>query len=123
MAEPSGGRQELSRAQMMAYLKHKAEVEQTSGKPLVATELYDMDNLSLVTENPPHMIMVKVRLRLIIAACDPKRQKSLLELFIQYYNEEMVAYKRQGRQEYLGALQAMASGNMSEQGEPSVNLR
>ncbi|MEM3426779.1 MAG: hypothetical protein QW212_00765 [Nitrososphaerales archaeon] len=110
----------LTRAQLIQYLQRKAELQEAANKPLVATELYDPSKLSLVTENPPTMVLTKVRLRLILAAMDPNRKKPLIELFIQYYNEEMISYKRQGRHEYLGALQALAETNMSE---PNVSLK
>ncbi len=122
MQEPGGGKP-LSRQQIIDYLRHKAEMEQSSSKPLVATELYDKSNLSLVTETPPHMVMTKVRLRLILAAMDPKRIKPLLECFIDIYNEEMISYKRQGRQEYLGALQALAEAGPGIGGESNVSMR
>jgi hypothetical protein len=113
--------QGLTRAQIIQYLQHKAEMEMSSSRPLVATELYNVDNLALVTENPPHMIMAKVRLRLIIAAMDPKRTEPLLQCFLRFYNEEMISYKRQGRQEYLGALQALAESSGGS--DPTVSMR
>jgi hypothetical protein len=67
------------------------------------------------------MVMAKIRLRLVMAAMDPKRVKSLIECFIEYYNEEMISYKRQGRNEYLGALQALADANPA--GEQTVSVR
>lgn len=112
----------LSRQQMIQYLVHKNDMEAQSGKPLVATELFSTDNLALKTENPPHMVMSKVRLRLILAAQDPKRTISLIQCFINYYNEEMISFKRQGRQEYLGALQALAEQSAGG-GEPTVSMR
>jgi hypothetical protein len=118
----------LTRQQILDYLKHKAEVMQQSSRPLVATELYDSSNLSLVTENPPHMVVAKVRLRLVLEAQNPKRGPAedlstwLLSKFIQFYNEEMVSFKRQGRQEYLGALQALVESSGGG-GEPTVSMR
>jgi len=122
MQEPGGGKP-LSRQQIIDYLTHKAQMEQSSNKPLGATELYDNTNLSLVTETPPHMVMTKVRLRLILAAMDPKRTKALIESFVDIYNEEMISYKRQGRQEYLGALQALAEASPGAGGEANVSMR
>ena len=121
MQEPKG--KGLSRSQIISYLTHKAENEMASNKPLVATELYDKSNLSLVTETPPHMVMTKVRLRLLLAAMDPKRTKPLIECFVNIYNEEMISYKRQGRQEYLGALQALAEASPGAGGEANVLMR
>lgn len=118
---PQAQQKGLTRQQIMAFLQHKQEMEMASSKPLVATELYDLNNLSLVTENPPHMVMAKVRLRLVLAAMDPKRTKPLIQCFINFYNEEMISYKRQGRQEYLGALQALAESTSG--GEASVSMR
>jgi hypothetical protein len=116
--EPKG----LTRNQILQYLQRKAEMQEAAQRPLVATELYDPTKLSLVTENPPHMVMAKVRLRLVLAAMDTTRKEPLINCFLRFYNEEMISYKRQGRQEYLGALQALAEST-SPGGEPTVNLR
>jgi len=101
----------ITREQLLGFLRAKRE--ETSQKPAFMQYLYDLpDWLSdgaLVTENPPRMIINKVRMRVILAAADPDRTKSLIQIFLETYNQEMVGFERKGRLEGLGALQALLS--------------
>lgn len=110
----------ITKAELRAYLKLKLQEE--GGHPLVTKELYsrDDDDYTLVTENHPRMLAHKIRLRVLLAAMDPNRTKPLIQVFLEAYNEEMISFKRQGRQEYLGALQALSSQDLEER---PVSLR
>lgn len=101
MAEEKG----LSKQQIIDYFQSKADSE--NSKSDLWKELYDKDDLSLVTENHAHMILPKVRMRLIVEAINPKRQKPLVQVWLDSFNAEMISFNRQGRLEGLGALQAM----------------
>ena len=104
----------ITKTELRAYLKHKQEEE--GGRPLITSELYSREDndYSLVTENHPRMLPNKIRLRVLLAAMDPNRTKPLIQVFLEAYNEEMISFKRQGRQEYLGALQALSSQDLEE---------
>ena len=99
----------LTREQLLGYLKAREDEKQ--GRPAFLRYLYDIDDWmnegALVTENTPRMIMNKIRMKLILAAHDPERTKPLIQVFLEEYNREMIALERQGRQEALGALQAL----------------
>lgn len=100
---------ELTKDQIIAYFEEKREQE--SVKSDLWKELFDSDDLSKVTENHPHMIISKVRMRLVVAAMDPNRKKPLVQEWLDAFNAEMISYNRQGRLEGLGALQAIESGD------------
>lgn len=108
----------VTRKQLIEALK--ARIEGEGLRPLVAKELYDVEDLSLVTETHGSMIVPKVRMRILLAAMDKDREKPLLQVFLESYNKEMVSYERQGRLEYLGALQALASAAEGEEGVISL---
>lgn len=112
----------LTRKELLDYLKaHSTEAQQ---RPAFLKYLYDVDDWlnvgALITENTPRMVATKVRLKVILAASDPKREKPLIQVFLEEYNREMVALMRQGRQEALGALQALAEAGGGE--EPGISL-
>ncbi len=104
----------ISKSELKAYLK--AKMSEEGSHPLVTKELYDRDDgdYTLVTENHPRMLPNKIRLRVLLAAMDPDRTKPLIQVFLEAYNEEMISFKRQGRQEYLGALQALSSQELED---------
>jgi hypothetical protein len=104
----------ITRGQLKDFLKGK--ISENDMRPLVVKEMYSRedDDYTLVTETHPRMVTTKIRLRLILAALDLAREKPLIQVFLEDYNREMVSYKRQGRQELLGALQALS---VDEQGE------
>ena len=77
------------------------------------------DDLTLKTETPPRMILPLVRMRVIEEAANPDRTISLVQVFIQEYDRRMISFRRKGRLELLGALQALAE---SEGGE-EVSMR
>lgn len=108
----------ITRGQLIDYLRRRLEDEGT--RPLVAKELYDREDLSLVTETHGPMIVPKVRMRILIEAMKPDRKKPLLQVLLEAYNQEMVSYERQGRLEYLGALQALATAGIEEEGVISL---
>ena len=96
----------LTKEQLNEYFKRKYEQSDTRSE--VVRELYDRDDKSLVTETHAQMILPKVGLKVLIAAQDPTRTKPLIQVWLEGYNDEMISFKRQGRHELLGALQALA---------------
>jgi len=96
----------LTREQLITFLRKKEEESDTT--PYVVRALFG-DDLSLVTETHARMIVPKVRMRLLLAASDPDREKPLVQVFLEEYNKEMVNFERKGRLELLGALQALAA--------------
>ena len=101
----------LTREQLISFLRRKEEESDTT--PYVVRALFGED-LSLVTETHSRMIITKVRMRLLLAASDPEREKPLVQVFLEEYNKEMVNFERKGRLELLGALQALASEGVEE---------
>ena len=101
----------ITRDQLLGWLKAKSD--ETTQKPAFMRYLYDIENWAdegaLVTENPPRMVINKVRMKLILAASDPDRTKPLILIFLEEYNKEMIGFERKGRLEGLGALQALLS--------------
>ena len=95
----------LSKEQLVEYFKRRFTEVDTRSE--LWKELYDREDLTLVTENHPNIIPSKLRMRMILRAIDPKRKESLIDGWIKDFNGEMVSYKRQGRLEGLGALQAL----------------
>jgi hypothetical protein len=108
----------ITRDELRRYLQSR--VGEMGDRPSVLTEMYDKEDLSLITETHGRMITPKVRMKVILAACDPRRHTPLVQVFINEYNKEMVSFERQGRQELLGALQALAAAG--EEGEHAVPL-
>jgi len=106
----------ITRDQLLNWLKRKQE--ETAQKPAFMQYLFDLDDWlndgALVTENPPRMVINKVRMKLILAASDPDRTKPLIQIFLEEYNKEMVGFERKGRIEGLGALQALLSESEEE---------
>lgn len=106
----------ITRDQLLGWLKAKRE--ETSQRPAFMQYLYDLEDWmgegALVTENPPRMIIAKVRMKIILAAADPDRTKSLIQIFLEEYNKEMVGFERKGRLEGLGALQALMAESEEE---------
>lgn len=106
----------ITRDQLLGWLR--AKKEEADSKPAFMRYLYDLEDWSLdgalVTENPPRMVINKVRMRIILAASDPERTKSLIQIFLESYNQEMVSLERKGRLENLGALQALMSEDSEE---------
>lgn len=90
--------------------------EEGGVKPAAVRELFNVgDDLTLKTETPPRMILPLVRMRILEAAADPDRTKSLVQVFIEEYDRRMVSYQRKGRLELLGALQALAESEGGEE--------
>ena len=52
---------------------------------------------------------------MIEEAANPDRTKSLVAVFIEEYDRRMISFKRKGRLELLGALQALAESEGSEE--------
>lgn len=106
----------ISREQLLEWLR--AKKEDTAQRPAFMKYLYDLDDWmgegALVTENPPRMIIAKVRMKLLLAAADPARTKPLIQVFLEEYNKEMVGFERKGRLEGLGALQALLAESEEE---------
>jgi len=102
----------LTREQLLNFLRKKEE--ESDSTPYVVRALFG-DDLSLVTETHARMIIPKVRMRLLLAASDPDREKPLVQVFLEEYNKEMVNFERKGRLELLGALQALAAESGDEE--------
>jgi len=110
-------KRELTKEELTEILR-KTEEEEV--KPQAVRELFNTDgDLTLKTETPPRMIIPLVRMKLIEAAADPNRTRSLVEIFIEEYDKRMISLSRKGRLELLGALQAIAEG----EGEEGIRLR
>lgn len=107
----------IRRSELRDWLRRRQEQDNT--RPQFLQELYDKEDLSLVTETPPRMVIPKVRMKLILAAIDPTREKSLIAVWLEEYDKVMVSYLRQGRLEALGGMQALAA---AEEQERAVSL-
>ncbi len=102
--EEGGG---LGRQKLLEILKKRWGSESSPSQ--VATALFPEEgDKSMITENHAQMIIPKIRMRVLEAARDRKRKKSLVAVFLEAFNEEMISFERKGRFEYLGALQALA---------------
>ena len=85
-------------------------------RPAAVRELFNTkDDLTLKTETPPRMILPLVRMKILEAASDPDRKKSLIQVFVEEYDKRMVSVNRKGRLELLGALQALAEAEGGEE--------
>jgi len=97
----------LTKEQLVAYFKRKYEASDTRSE--IVRELYDREDKSLVTETHGQMVLPKVGIKVMLAAIDPNNEKPLLQVWLEAFNDEMISYKRQGRLELLGGLQAIVS--------------
>jgi len=85
-------------------------------RPAAVRELFNTkDDLTLKTETPPRMILPLVRMKILEAASDPDRKKSLIQVFVEEYDKRMVSVNRKGRLELLGALQSLAEAEGGEE--------
>jgi len=90
--------------------------EEESVKPAAVRELFNVDDdLTLKTETPPRMVLPLVRMKILEAAADVGRTKSLVQIFIEEYDRRMISLNRKGRLELLGALQALAESEGGEE--------
>ena len=103
----------LSKAELIEILRGS----QDEGiKPAAVRELFNTkDDLTLKTETPPRMILPLVRMKILEAASDPDREKSLIQVFVEEYDRRMISYQRKGRLELLGALQSLAEAEGGEE--------
>ena len=108
-------KRKLTREEILQYIRRITTAQEAGSTPTVVKVLYDPANLALVTETPPRMVVPLVRMKLLLAATDPDRKISLIEVFIQEFDRRMVSYKRKGRLEMLGALQAIAESEGQEE--------
>ena len=103
----------LTKERLLEILRGSQE---ESIKPAAVRELFNTkDDLTLKTETPPRMVLPLVRMKILEAAADPDRTKSLVGVFIEEYDKRMISYKRKGRLELLGALQALAESEGGEE--------
>ena len=111
----------ITRDKLKSYLKSR--VEAGDMRPLIIRELYSRDDedYTLVTENTPRMVASKLRTRMIEHSLDLNRTKSLVQLFREDYNVEMISLLRKGRLEALGGLQMLAAEDEAGSERP-VNL-
>ena len=103
----------ITREQLLGWLR--AKKEEQMGRPAFMTLFHDLDDWmnegALITENPPRMVLNKIRMKIILAAADPERTKPLIQVFLEEYNREMVGFERKGKLEDMGMMQAlMAEG-------------
>ena len=85
-------------------------------RPAAVRELFNVkDDLTLKTETPPRMILPLVRMKILEAASDPDRKKSLIQVFVEEYDRRMISFQRKGRLELLGALQSLAEAEGGEE--------
>jgi len=104
---------ELTNEELIALLR---EGQAEGVRPAAVRELFNTkDDLTLKTETPPRMIIPLVRMKIIEAARDPNRKKSLVEVFIEEYDKRMISFNRKGRLELLGALKALAEAEGAEE--------
>lgn len=93
-----------------------ADGEEQPFRPAAVRELFDTSiDLTLKTETPSRMVLPMVRLAVIQAAADPKRKKSLLQVFREEFDKRMISKERKGRLELLAAMQAAAAGEDEEE--------
>ncbi len=115
MAEKDKGKgstKGLTKQELLNILRGE---EQEGIKPAAVRELFNStDELTLKTETPPRMIIPLVRMKILEAARDPDRTKSLVAIFIEEFDKRMISYNRKGRLELLGALQALAESDGGE---------
>lgn len=107
------GRSGLSKEQLVAYFKRKFESQES--RPDVSKLLYETDDFTLITELHAQMILPWVGLKIYEAALDMKRTEPLITIWMREYAKAMIAFERKGRLEYLGALQALAFEEGSEE--------
>jgi len=107
------GTRNLTKQQLVDILTKSSE---DSVKPAAVRELFNVeDDLTLKTETPPRMILPLVRMKILEAASDPDRKKSLIQVFVEEYDRRMISLNRKGRLEMLGALQALAESEGGEE--------
>ena len=75
-------------------------------------------DMTMRTETHPRMVLALVRMRVIEAARDPERTESLISVFIREYDRRMISLNRKGRLELLGAMQAIAEGDLERREIP-----
>jgi hypothetical protein len=110
----------ISRDQLKNYLK--ARIEQGDLRPLVVKEMYSRedDDYRTVTENSPRMLVTKIRMHIIQESMNLTRTKSLIQVFLEQHDLEMISLGRKGRLELLGALQMLSAEGEGD--EKAVNL-
>lgn len=106
----------ITREQLLGWLRAKREEQ--LGRPAFMTLFHDLEDWmnegALITENPPRMILNKIRMKIILAACDPGRTKPLIQVFLEEYNREMVSFERKGKLEDMGMMQALMAESEEE---------
>ena len=103
----------LTKEQLIEILRGSQE---EGVRPAAVRELFNTkDDLTLKTETPPRMILPLVRMKILEAASDPDRKKSLIQVFVEEYDRRMVSLNRKGRLELLGALQSLAEAEGGEE--------
>jgi hypothetical protein len=106
----------ITREQLLGWLRAKRE-EQLS-RPAFMTLFHDLDDWmnegALITENPPRMVLSKIRMKIVLAASDPTRTKPLIQVFLEEYNREMVSFERKGKLEDMGMMQALMAESEEE---------
>ena len=89
--------------------------QDTDFKPMAVRELFDGRDLTLKTETPPRMVMPLVRLRMLQAAANPRRQQGLIEVFVEEFDRRMISIGRKGRLEILAAMNATADNSAEDE--------
>jgi hypothetical protein len=109
------GKSGLSKDQLIAYFRRKFESQ--DNRPDVSKLLYEADDFSLITEIHAQMVLPLVGMAVYEAALDLKRTEPLITIWKREYFKIMVSFERKGRLEYLGALNALAFDEGSDEGK------
>jgi hypothetical protein len=77
------------------------------------------DDLVKVTDTPAKMVLPLVRSKVIVAATNPLRQDSLLEVFMEEFDKRMISKDRKGR---IEAVELIRGLNRREDDEEEAGL-
>jgi hypothetical protein len=77
------------------------------------------DDLVKVTDTPAKMVLPLVRSKVIVAATNPARQDSLLEVFMEEFDKRMISKDRKGR---IEAVELIRGLNRREDDEEEAGL-
>jgi hypothetical protein len=103
----------LTKDQLVSYFKRK--FEGMDQRPEVSKLLYETDDFTLISEVHARMILPLVGLEVYEAAMDGTRKEPLITIWKRSYLKMMISFERKGRLEYLGALQALAMDDASNE--------
>lgn len=87
--------------------------ERETSVPLAVKKLYpdsevSPDELSMVTDTPPHMIMSMVRMEVVSESLNPVRKKSLMRVWMDAYDRRMISKSGNGRRQFIQIMDQQA---------------